>query len=86
MASNCHTCVLRAPRGPQGVRASQAAPPMSARMLAVLRCDHDGCDRRFVWSDNSTTWKPPRIGDARAAARRMMACRGMRRIRRLRSS
>lgn len=41
---------------------------MSARMVAVLRCDHEGCDRRFVWSD-STTWKPPRIGDARAAAR-----------------
>lgn len=41
---------------------------MSARMLAVLRCDHDGCDRRFTWSSDRETWKPPRLGDARREA------------------
>lgn len=38
-------------------------------MLAVLRCDHAGCDQRFAWSDDSTTWKPPRLQDARRLAR-----------------
>lgn len=42
---------------------------MSAKMVAVLRCDHEGCDQRFVWNDDTTSWKPPRLVDARAAAR-----------------
>jgi len=37
-------------------------------MLAVLRCDHAGCDRHFSWADDSVTWRPPRVGDARRAA------------------
>lgn len=42
---------------------------MSARMLAVLRCDHDGCDQRFTWSDEGARWRPPRLQDARRLAR-----------------
>lgn len=41
---------------------------MSARMVAVLRCDHVGCDQRFVWTDEQR-WKPPRLMNARARAR-----------------
>lgn len=41
---------------------------MSARMLAVLSCDHAGCDRRYAWSDDHETWKPPRLSRARAYA------------------
>lgn len=42
---------------------------MSARLFAMLRCDHEGCWHIFEWSDESTTWKPPRLTDARRAAR-----------------
>lgn len=38
-------------------------------MIALLHCDHRDCDRRFAWSDETATWKPPRIGDARRLAR-----------------
>lgn len=42
---------------------------MSARLIAVLRCDHEGCDERFVWNDkDGATWKPPRLTDARRLA------------------
>lgn len=39
---------------------------MTARLVCVLHCDADGCDRRFVWSEAERN--PPRIGLARRAA------------------
>lgn len=41
---------------------------MSARLIAMLRCDHEGCEERFAWSDETRTWKTPGIGNARRLA------------------
>lgn len=41
---------------------------MSARMLAVLRCDHDGCDERFAHANDDVKWKPPRLSETRRLA------------------
>lgn len=41
---------------------------MSARMLAILRCDHERCDQRFAWSDDHAKWKPPSLTATRALA------------------
>lgn len=42
---------------------------MTARMVAVLWCDRAGCDARFHFSDDRPTWQPPRLWEARRAAR-----------------
>lgn len=41
---------------------------MTARVLAILRCDRDGCDHRFVMPNEGTVFKPPRLTDARRSA------------------
>lgn len=41
---------------------------MSARMIAVIRCDHPECVERFGFVDDREKWQPPRLGEARRAA------------------
>lgn len=42
---------------------------VSARMVAMLRCDHTGCEQRFAWSNEHEARRLPRLGDARKQAR-----------------
>ena len=42
---------------------------MTARMRALLYCDHDGCTAVFEYLDASgPRWKPPKLADARRSA------------------